>query len=287
MGQYARALHAFEESVRYAQFPDIRVIALCSQARTLALMNRRDEALDKAYEAAAHMRVLEAGSHPVLLNVALVRLLIQDLVGAREALGRANPVQVDDIFFSQFLWADLLRREGDLQAAQEMIDRADAAQFQRWRHTGLLFPEVYAMRGVVIPPYPEWQVRVSLNGPVRAWMGQEELSLRSTRPVAGLLALLVYSGGQVSRERALDALDLPGKTADARRKALSAAVAELREVLGWPGSVVVVGGLLRLSDEPKWLEPELPPPGREDFFCEGRFDPWVTDWRSEKQLLRE
>lgn len=52
-------------------------------------------------------------------------------------------------FFSQFLWADLLRQEGDLQAAQEMIERADERQFKRWQNTGLLFPEVYAMRGVV------------------------------------------------------------------------------------------------------------------------------------------
>lgn len=95
-------------------------------------------------------------------------------------------------FFSQFLWADLLRQEGDLQAVQEMIERADERQFKRWQNTGLLFPEAYAMRGVVIPRPPEWQVRVSLDGPVRAWMHGVELPLRSTHPEAGLLAPLAY-----------------------------------------------------------------------------------------------
>ena len=73
-------------------------------------------------------------------------------------------------------------------------------------------------------------------------------------------------------------------SSDLRRKALSAAVAALRELLGWPGALTVDGGVLRLSDAPRWEEPTLPGPGWEDFFCEGRFDPWVLEWREERSL---
>ncbi|PTA67252.1 hypothetical protein C8263_13135 [Deinococcus arcticus] len=180
--------------------------------------------------------------------------------------------------------AELDRRAGKMEAAQQAMNPFDPSLLRHMRTLGRLFPEVYALRGVTIET-PPWTVRCSLAGPVRLWMYDIELQLRSTRPAAGLLALLVTHGGRVSRERALDALDLPGRTPDARRKALSAAVAELREVLGWPDSVVVRGGVLALSEEPTWLEPEYPGPGREDLFCEGRYDPWVVDWRSERAVL--
>ncbi|MVN85550.1 hypothetical protein GO986_02085 [Deinococcus sp. HMF7620] len=164
------------------------------------------------------------------------------------------------------------------------MNHADSHLLPNMRTLGRLFPEVYALRGVVVET-PPWTIRCSLAGPVRVWMYDIELSLRPTRPAAGLLALLLTCGGRVSRERALDALDLPGRTPDARRKALSTAAAELREVLGWPDSVQVSGGVLALSEEPVWLDPIYPEPGREDLFCEGRYDPWIVDWRAEQGVL--
>ncbi|WP_221090624.1 hypothetical protein [Deinococcus aquaedulcis] len=213
-----------------------------------------------------------------------MRLLNGDVLGAEEALAQAPIYNDVDRLRWHVVRAELDRRAGDVAGAQQAMDQVNGELMRHMRTLGRLFPEVYALRGVAIET-PPWTVRCSLAGPVRIWMYDIELQLRSTRPAAGLLALLVTHGGRVSRERALDALDLPGRTPDARRKALSAAVAELREVLGWPESVAVQGGVLALSEEPVWLEPDYPAPGREDLFCEGRYDPWVLEWRSERLVL--
>ncbi|WP_084045880.1 hypothetical protein [Deinococcus hopiensis] len=109
-------------------------------------------------------------------------------------------------------------------------------------------------------------------------MHGELLPLRPQRPEAALLVLLLLKGRVLRRERVQDALDLPGSNENTRRKALSRVVGDLREVLGWPGSVLTGDGLLRLSTELKWVL-HTPGPEQAERFCEGRVDPWVEDWR--------
>ncbi|MBZ9712816.1 hypothetical protein [Deinococcus multiflagellatus] len=253
-------------------------------ALTLAAMGLRAQALEEATLMAAEVAEAATEPQPCLSILAAMRLLNGDVPGAEEALAQAPIHNELDRLRWHVVRAELDRRAGNAAGAQRSMDQVNVNLMRNVRSTGRLFPEVYTLRGVVIDT-PPWTVRCSLAGPVRLWMYDIELPLRSTRPAAGLLALLVTHGGRVSRERALDALDLPGRTPDARRKALSAAVAELREVLGWPESVAVQGGVLALSEEPVWLEPEYPAPGREDLFCEGRYDPWVLEWRSERLIL--
>ncbi|GGL06434.1 hypothetical protein [Deinococcus radiotolerans] len=252
-------------------------------AQALALMGQPFEAILMAQEAASLHRVLDSGRHAILNHLALAYLHAGDLPRAQEALSRADSYSQHAGTLS---W--LARAECARQAGGEPLPPSDAIRGQlatlRWSWVRAYLPVLLEHYGVVTFAPPEWTVRVSLAGPVRVWMSGDELPLRSTRPEAGLLALLVVAGGQVSRERALDALDLPGKTPTARRKALSAAVAALRELLGWPDALRVEGGVLRLSDAPRWEDPSFPVGGREDFFCEGRFDPWVLEWRQERSL---
>ncbi|BBN94403.1 hypothetical protein [Deinococcus grandis] len=281
--QYPVTLKTAMSAREHISAPDRLASTLVMGSKALALMGQTFEAVLMAQEAAALHRVLDSDRHAILNHLALAYLHAGDLPRAQEALSRADSYSQHAGTLS---W--LARAECARQAGGEPLPPGDGIRAQlatlRWSWVRAYLPALLEQYGVVTFAPPEWTVRVSLAGPVRVWMSGDELPLRSTRPEAGLLALLVTAGGQVSRERALDALDLPGKTPTARRKALSAAVAALRELLGWPGALTVDGGVLRLSDAPRWEEPSMPGRGREDFFCEGRFDPWVLEWREERTL---
>ncbi|GGR86901.1 hypothetical protein [Deinococcus sedimenti] len=281
--QYPITLETATAAREHISAPDRLASILAVGSRTLAIMGQRFEAVLMAQEAAALHRVLDSGRHAILNHLALAYLHAGDLPRGQEALSRADSHSQNAGTLSWLARAECARQSGGDPLPPGDGIRAQLATL-RWSWVRAYLPALLEQYGVVTFAPPEWTVRVSLAGPVRVWMSGDELPLRSTRPDAGLLALLVTAGGQVSRERALDALDLPGKTPTARRKALSAAVAALRELLGWPGALTVDGGVLRLSDAPRWEEPALPGRGREDFFCEGRFDPWVLEWREERAL---
>ncbi|MDR6219405.1 hypothetical protein [Deinococcus soli (ex Cha et al. 2016)] len=281
--QYPVAIQTAAIAREHVSVPDRLAATLATGAKALALMGQTFEAVLMTQEAAALHRVLDSGRHAVLNHLALAYLHAGDLPRAQEALSRADSHSQHAGTLSWLARAECARQAGGEPLPPGNGIRAQLATL-RWSWVRAYLPALLEHYAVVTFAPPEWTVRVSLAGPVRVWMSGDELPLRSTRPEAGLLALLVTAGGQVSRERALDALDLPGKTPTARRKALSAAVAALRELLGWPGALTVDRGVLRLSDAPRWEEPTLPGRGREDFFCEGRFDPWVLEWREERVL---
>lgn len=284
-GEFARALQFQTRAKELATTTLNQVIVSRHAIATLLLMGRRDDALALSYEAAAALDVLNAGSHTILLWVAMTRMMIGDNAGAWQMVDRVQPVTGDDDFHLRLVRAELRRREGCVEAARDEIASVPDEALRGWEFLMWLFPDLCAVRGIEIRPIPQWRIKISLDGPIRVWTHGEPLDLRPTRPAAGLLALLSVSGGQISRERALDALDLPGRTPQARRKSLSAAVADLREALGWPGAVLVSGGVISLGEEPLWDAPKLPIPARADHLCEGRYDPWVLDWRLERSSL--
>ncbi|MFC6663401.1 hypothetical protein [Deinococcus multiflagellatus] len=86
-------------------------------------------------------------------------------------------------------------------------------------------------------------------------------------------------------EKALAALDLPGRDERARRKTLSRVVGVLGEALGWPDAVRYDQGVLVLSPDLRW-HLHRPAPAQAELFCEGRYDPWITEWRDEHGPLR-
>ncbi|WP_264777964.1 tetratricopeptide repeat protein [Deinococcus aetherius] len=283
-GEFPRARHAFREAERHAQSVPDRVLAMRGEARTLSLWGHSDEALAVLFEAARHADVLDEGRHPLFAEIAAERLRLGDREGARETLTRADEGRRDDARLAGVVRAELLRLEGREEEARESMRGVPGRDV--WTlEVARLFPAAFALVGEeAIPPVP-WTVRVSADGPVTAWMHGEALPLRPGRPAASLLALLLVRGGSVSRELALEALDLPGTGPDARRKELSRTLGELRDALGWPGAVTTDGQVIRLAPEPRWLPLELPPPERADVFCEGRLDEWVLDWRNEHGAL--
>lgn len=286
-GEFPRARWAFQEAARLAVRAEDRVVALTGEARTLALWGRLDEALAVMYDAAGQAGVLGPGSpaHRLFVEVAALRALLNDPAGAREALARAGEVRGDDLRLAGVVRAELRRREGcpgEARATLGALPLGDPWAEEQAR----LFPALLRLVGVTPPALPEWEAVVSTDGPVSVTMHGQPLPLRAARPEAALLALLVAQGGRLGRERLQDALDLPGRDENARRKELSRAVVALRGVLGWPGAVLANGNTVSLSGELRWTL-RSPPPERADLFCEGRLDPWVLEWRVEHLPLTE
>src|SRR5215472_15638250 len=73
------------------------------------------------------------------------------------------------------------------------------------------------------------RLRVQVLGPVRAWLGTEELDIGSAQPRTVLAVLALAEGRAVSRSQLIDAIwDSPTDKAD---KALFSHVSRLRTVL--------------------------------------------------------
>ncbi|SMB82029.1 hypothetical protein SAMN00790413_04819 [Deinococcus hopiensis KR-140] len=277
-GEYPRAQHAYREALRLALSVEDRVAALLGEARTLALWGRCDEALSTLYDAAGQAGQLgpEGGDHRVFASVAAIRLMLGDHEGAQAALNRAGGLTRDDGHLVAVVHAELLRTQGHEEDARDLL----AARNMRseWvGETARLFPALFALVDIhPVSPAP-WTAEVNAEGPVTVRMHGEALPLRPQRPEAALLVLLL-EGGTLRRERVQDALDLPGRDENARRKALSRVVGDLRDALGWPGAVQTGDGLLRLSTDLTWVL-HTPGPEQAESFCEGRLDPWLENWR--------
>ncbi|GMA15579.1 hypothetical protein GCM10025871_19100 [Deinococcus metallilatus] len=283
-GEFPRARWAFREAGRLAVGTEDRVVALLGEARTLALWGRPDEALTVLYDAAGQAGILdpEAGNHRVFVEIAAVRLLLNDEEGAQAALARAGQVVRDDLRLAGVLRAELRRRQGHPEEAAALL--GTLRMRPAWAaEMALLFPPLFALLDVTTR-LPPWVAEVNADGPVTVRMHGEPLPLRAARPEAALLVMLVMHGGSLGRERLQEELDLPGRDENARRKELSRAVVALRAALGWPEAVTTGGSMVVLSDEVQWRL-HLPPPERADLFCEGRLDPWVNAWRIDNAPL--
>lgn len=281
LGQPARAAHAYEEAQARADNPADRSRAMRSAARVARLRGHLNDAMTLLHDVLRHDHVEPGQRHPAYVDLAALRVLTGDRAGAREALALTLESNVEDGWRAGVVAAELRRLGGEpgVGEALRALEMSPAwARQEAW-----IFPELFASLGPVEPP-PPWEATVCTDGPVRVRMNGLLLGLRPHRPAAALMALLALHGGQVSAERALDALDLPGRTPRARRQELSRTVRELWEVLGWRGGVSSAHGLLRLSPDVRW-HLVLPPPAHTDTFCEGRLDPWIVDWRNEQAVL--
>ncbi|CAM3600077.1 tetratricopeptide repeat protein [Deinococcus frigens] len=281
-GQFARAAYAFEMAQAKAEAADDRTQAMRSSALVARLQGRYNDALAELYQVLHHDQIADAQPHAVYADLAAVRLLAGDRVGARTALRLVPPGSVEDHWRAGVVQAELLRLEGQA----DIRDALQAVGFQpAWAcQEAWVFPELFAQIGVVAPR-PIWEAEVSVDGPVRVVMGGVEAPLKAHRPAASLLVFLLMGGGRVSVDRAVDALTLPGVTPRRQQQELSRTVRELWEALGWRDAVRIDGGLVCLSDEVVWRRLVFPLPERTEMFCEGRYDRWILEWRDEHGRL--
>lgn len=282
-GEFGRALHAFEQAGgltvnRREELP----LTVRGEAFLLAVLGRPDEALATVMGGLVDLEVGETEAHRLRLDLALLRLRLSDLAGARQALQGASVFSRDDRALLAVAEAEVLRRRGQPGEAAARLTQ-EAQNVPLIREWSWLFPELFALVGIHLHR-PTWAVQVRADGPVEVRTHGQALDLRATGDGAALLVLLLLNGTQMSRERLLETM-YPHQSAQARTRSLNTAMQHLRKAFFWPGVVSSDGQVVQLSREIHWLPLQLPPPERSDLFCEGRYDEWVLHWRLQHESL--
>jgi tetratricopeptide (TPR) repeat protein len=274
--EFPRALHAYTLALQKAVSAADRVDAGRGMAHTQRILNNLDAALSALYEAS---RFVNGQTQVVWVDLAAAKLQNNDLSGAQTGMQNLPGLSGED---EQRLWvlqAERLRRNAEDTAAKERLLLVD--QTRLWfEEEATCFPELFGLIGVQARLEP-MRVRVSADGPIRAWINGLSLDLNPKSLAASLLCLLVQEPAGLSFADALVSLEVPGATPAHRAKNLERAIGELRALLEWPASVQRVNRMLQLDSSPlvQWLPLERPGDDRREAFCNGRLDPWVLEWR--------
>lgn len=277
--QWPRAEHAYRQAERLAQDISQTVQARRSRARLLRFQGELDASGTLLHSALLHLSWPPGRAHPVHTDLAEGYLLQGQAGAAREALRLGACEQPQDRWRAELLEAELARQGGGVPTLPSLEPGEPWWAEQVW-----LFPELLAGFGMSPPPAFSWEITLRADGPLRLEELGAPASALTNHPALRVLAFLLASGGSAATERLLDALSIQGQGPRQQRQTLSRLTGKLREWLGWEGAVLVQGGTLTLGEGPSWRL-IYPPPHQADLFCEGCYDPWVTEWRSEQGLL--
>lgn len=278
-GQLGRAEHAYRTAEEKADDVPLTVMARRGLGRVLRARGHLDEALEVLRSALLHAGVRDGDRHAAFTDLAGVQVLIGDHAGAHASLDRVVMSDVVEAWRAQIVRAELARVQGDPTWAAHL--QGIPAEHHLVREEARSFPDTMTAVGVV-EATPEWWIDVNLDGPVRVVTATGPVQLRPTE--ASLLAFLTLHQGSVSVERALAALDLGGGDLRRQKRQLNRVIQGLRGALGWSGAVEHSPDLVTLSREPRWTVREPRDAARVDTFCEGSFDPWVTEYRSDMTM---
>jgi tetratricopeptide (TPR) repeat protein len=261
MGEWSRAEASYREAIKLATESFDRQQALRGLGHTLRLAGQPSRALEPLLEATrCAPSELGVGTSWVFADVAAAHVQLLDEVSAVDALGRTGDLYGEDLERAKIVQAELARRRLDANGALELLR---GVRFDKlWaREERACFPVVFALgeaMGLGVPeplPRPEGlHVEVNALGVLRARVNEREVPIRPTSRPGEVLVLLLERGRVETVERLLEALFPKLSSAQQRRKAqaLSALVRELRDALGWEGSVLALGGAYQLDPGARW-----------------------------------
>jgi hypothetical protein len=271
-----RSLHAYQKAVALSSEADDRIQAWRGLASTLRVCGRVPEALTELYEVVKFDR----GFVRVWADVAAAKLQNRDVIGAREALSMfTETVYEEECQRAAIVRAELARLAGD-DAARDVIFETKIS-VALMREERFCFPELFALLGYSVQTPEQMRLNISMDGPVRVFIGERELPAPLTKREAAVLACLVHARGSLTTERLLDAVTtIGGSTERLRAQTLSRVAGELRSSLGWPEAVTVERSrsVYRLDPSVRW-EAVYPTADRTDAFCDGLNDRFVEEWR--------
>lgn len=278
-GQLGRAEHAYRMAEEKADDVTLTVTARRGAARVARVHGHLDEALALLRSALLYANIRDGQRHALFADLAAVQAQMGNVDAARASLERMEQGDLTDTWRACIVRAVLARQAGESDWAAPL--RELPLKHQLIREEARLFPDVLGAVGVH-EAIPTWWIDVNLDGPVQVSTASGPIQLRGTE--ASLLALLLVHGGQVGVERAVEALALTGQDGRQRKRQLNKAVSRLREQLGWPDSVSHSSALVALNREPDWRLTLPRHESRLDLFCEGLYDPWITEYRSDMQM---
>lgn len=283
-GEYPRALSAFQKASKLTVNPREELPpTIRAEALIWAVTGDIDKALALVVSGLIDLHIEETTPHKLHIDLAMFRLLMGDLEGCEQALKFVQVSSHDDEVILNVTLAERFRRKGQTKQAIETVQKVLPKNHQL-KEFVLLFPDLFALVNVQASA-PIWEVQVSVDGLTEVRSHGEPLELRALGDGATLLVFLLKNRGQVSRERVVDAF-YENFSIVKRTRALNSAVRQIRMAFHWQGVINTDGQVLQLSSAIRWLPLILPAPEQADTLCEGRYDQWILDWRSEREALK-
>lgn len=261
LGEWSRAEASYREALRLAVEPFDRQQALRGLGHTLRLAGQPSRALEPLLEATqCWPSERETGRSWVFADVAAAQAQLGDVVGALEALERTGEVHDEDLERTLIVRAELARHKQDANAALKALRGVRFGTL--WaREERACFAELFKLGdalGLGLPetlPRPNGlRVQVNALGVLRVRVNGRDVPIKPVSRTGELLVLLLERGGSDTVEHLLDALypNVDRSVQRLKKQALSWLVRDLRDVLGWEGSVQALGGAYRLDPEAHW-----------------------------------
>ena len=266
-----RALHAYSQAKTYSTEPDDLVQAWRGHAATLRLQGKLDEALAQLFEALT----FDDAHVGTLTDIALLKAQLGDRRGAINIMETLpSPLPAEETERLTLVKLESMRVAGEIETAKAgllSLNLVGSWASEECRHFAALF-DLIGQRAAPLTPM---RVTVATDGAVRVCIGDLELPAPAPR-LAGLLTCLIHQDQRVLTRHLTDLLTLPGVAPRQREQALSRAVTQLREYLGWDHAITAQRGAYALDQAVQW---RLEYPSDPERFCAALSDPWIVDWR--------
>ncbi len=266
-----RALHSYCQAKIYSTETDDLVQAWRGHAATLRSQGQLDDALAQLFEA-LHYDARHVG---ILTDIALLKTQLGDHSGALELMNTfSSLVPAEEAQRLALVRLEHQRVAGKLETARAALANMDLRG--SWvNEEQRSFSALFALIGQRAPPLLPMRVSVVTDGAVRVCIGDQPLA--STPPrLAALLVCLIHHDQRLPMRQLTDLLTLPGSTPRQREQALSRAVTQLREYLGWDNAITAQHNVYALDRSVQW---SLEYPSSPERFCAELSNPWIDDWR--------
>jgi tetratricopeptide (TPR) repeat protein len=286
LGEWFRAETAYQEAIRIAQDSYARNSAYFGFARTLRLSGRAAEALE-TLEFALQDQTLNHDQ--IQISRTMTFLALGQNTAARDALSKVGTlVSVSDQWLFKIAQAELLRRDGNLEAAVERLEGLPVETLHA-REEARCFPELMQLLYAANKPFPKpleytqgMTVRVVAQGLLSIQINDRPVNIAPTSRAGELLVYLLEHGGSASLDMIIDAM-FAHLGIDDRAKARGAIwnlVKTLRGALGWQNSVMALRGAYQLDPNATWQYDMQEARAKRTFqgeFLKGVYSDWALE----------
>ncbi len=286
LGEWSRAEAAYYEATRISQDSYARNTAYFGLARTLRLAGRSNEALE-TLEFALQDQTLNQDQ--IQISRAMTFLALGQNTAAQDALSKVGTlVSVSDQWLFKIVQAELLRREGNLESAVELLEGLPVETLHA-REEARCFPELMQLLYAADKPFPKpleytqgLTVRVVAQGLLRVYINDRPVNLSPTSRAGELLVYLLEQNGAASIDMIVDAM-FTHLGIDDRKKARGAIwnlVKTLRQALGWQNSVMALRGAYQLDPNVTWQYDMRDARAKRKFqgeFLKGVYSDWALE----------
>ncbi|GMA16867.1 hypothetical protein GCM10025871_31980 [Deinococcus metallilatus] len=293
LGEWARAGTLYEQAAAVARAAgdedDLRQ-ALRGLGHTQRLAGHLLLALDTLRQA-SRVTAADRASGRSWVNVDLAATLVGlpalDAASVRDHLARVGPLDREDGDRALIVGAELDRREGRTEQARAALGGLDRSVL--WvREEAQAFPLLFGLlseqqRPAPLPRPPQTRVVLRVLGLPEVQVNGRRVPLPDLALV--MLAALVEAGGELTTDELTEVLrDHRPRTARLAAQRVSRTARQLRDALGWPGSVQAQSGRYRLDPDTAWAS-DLDAARREgreiEVFLSGVSLPWATEREQE------